>query len=301
MTATSKRSVQLAGVAILLSLLAATPGRGEGADTGAFITLKFAGGSARDYVDAVRRAAGELNVVVAREAAEVHMPAVSLTQVTPSAALDLLGGRVYIRAGRKVLLDVKHMPLYDPGEQPTYQIVARVTGRSSTTQTHVWTLAALVDNDIPSAAVLSAVEMALDVVGSETKLDVRFHEDTGLLIATGDDAQLHAIDEVIDRLQDIVEGRRENPMRHLEADLREADTRHMELVNRLSAAEAVANQARGDFAAVQFEIQRLEMQASELRRMLDHKDNELQQLRSLLTELELREAFRGQQRQQPNP
>ena len=130
------------------------------------------------------------------------MPAVDVKQVTVAAAIALIDGRLRDLPGRRIQLDVVHLPVYDVRERQTYQVLAKVSGRATVQAAHVWTLADLLDNDIPSAAVLSAVETAIDVVASTTKPDVRFHEDTALLIASGDHDQLQAIEHVLDSLNE---------------------------------------------------------------------------------------------------
>lgn len=292
------------GLATLVALLVAVPARaGQPESAATLISLDFPGGSARQYVDAIQRAAGELNIVIAPEADEVLMPPVSLKFVTPSAALDLLNDRVRASREREVRLHVKHLTAYDPRERPTYQVVATVSGRSNPTAAHVWTVAALLDNGLTSDAVLAAVEMAIEIVGSETDLDVRFHEDTALLIASGDEAQLDAIDEVIDRLHEVIERRREDPMRELERALEQVHAELGNAVDRLTEAEQGRKQARNEITGLRFELQRLEMESNDLRRILNGKERELErtsaQLHELQNELQ-RQRGRDIERQQPD-
>ena len=102
------------------------------------------------------------------------------------------------------MLDVTHVPAFSPEERPTYQVQARSSGRATlgvpARATKVWTVSSLLGGDLTSRKLLSAVETALEVVGSEPKPDVRFHEDTGLLIARGNEPQIVAIADVIEQL-----------------------------------------------------------------------------------------------------
>jgi hypothetical protein len=293
-----------AGVLLLFSLLAAT-GRsaGQGNQDAQLISLNFRGGTVVEYVAAIRKAAGDINVVIAPEAAEIQMPAVSVKRVTVAAALDLLDGRSRDAHTRRVKLEVVHMPVYDTEEKQTYQVRAQVSGRPSARAASVWTAAVLLDHDISSQALLSAVETAIEVVGSTTKPDVRFHEDTGLLIASGDHDQLSAIEEVLDRLAEAVGGRRDDEMRQFEMKLMEIDLDRQSARKRLEDTQAQAQQAQDENTALVREITRLEMVTTEQRRMLETKDRELTvvmaDLRALQVELQQERSRREPGR--PNP
>ena len=117
------------------------------------------------------------------------MPPVTLTKVTVSAAIGLVDGRSLLQRERSIQLDVRHMPQYTEQEQPTYQIHATVRGNPVGTQASVWTIANLLRGDIFDADdVLEAVETALDILQSTDEPIIRFHKQTGLLIARGDPA-----------------------------------------------------------------------------------------------------------------
>lgn len=181
------------------------------------IDLSFPGGTVTDYVAALRKATPDANVVIAPGAGEATVPAVTLRHVTVPAALDVLRGRVRTGAGVAVEIEIVHVPSYSTDERPTYAVRAHEAGGAAgpRASTHVWTVSALLGADLTSRTLLSAIETALDVVGG-SKPDVRFHEDTGLLIARGNEEQIDVITSVIDELQG---ARRE---RETEEALREA-------------------------------------------------------------------------------
>ena len=241
----------------------------------ALISLEFSGGSAMDYVATIRRAAGETNIVVAPEASEIPMPPVTLTQVTVAGAIDLLHGRGLQQPSRAVTLLVKHMPMYDPAERQTYQVMARVDGRAAASPTQVWTVSNLLTNGITSEAVLGAVEMALEVVSSSTEMDIRFHEDTGLLIARGNEEQLEVINEVLDRLNDSLDQSRKEQLEQWEAAVSKAQHGRNEAWGRLEHAEAQMQQAQEEAAMFQQEAARQEVQVAQLQRMLEANEQEL--------------------------
>jgi hypothetical protein len=237
---------------LLVSVFLASASPGQPVSGDDLIDLRFRGGTAAQYIAAIREAAGDLNILVAPEAADVLMPPVNLKHVSVAAAIRLLEDEANETPDRRVWLIVTELPLYATGEQQTYQVSAQIRShRKRIPDAYVWTVSNLLGDTLSSKAVLSAVEMALDVVNSKTAPDVRFHEDTGLLIATGDVSQMETIDGVLSRLGDAAAERRE----------------------RESLEEVVA---------LRHELARMELLDAELRRMLRSKEQELTQTRELL-------------------
>ena len=295
----TKSMFRFAGVLLLISLLAASDrSAGQDSPDAQLISLNFPGGTAVAYVNAVRKAAGDINVVVAPEAGEVVMPAVTIKQVTVAAAIELLNGQVRDLPDRRVQLSVSQLLMYDTRERQTYQVRAKVSGRPTVQAASVWTLADLLDNDLSSEAVLSAVETALEVVGSATKPDVRFHEDTALLIASGDHDQLQAIEHVLDSLNEAVSQRRNDMMRQVEQQLVDIDDDRRTAKMRLAESEIEVKNARQEAIAFRQEMARLEMLMKELQRMLETKERELAATRAELRALQL-ELQREQPHREP--
>lgn len=288
----------IAAIALLVAATAAAQDAGSiFAEDQPLISVRFDGGTAVEYVEAVRRAAGDINVIIAPEAAEVAMPPIRLQEVSPGAALELVGDQTHTAHGRRVQLRVQEVGRHDPRERPTYRIFALVTGRVEEQGAHVWTVAFLLDNDISSDAVLSAVEMALDVVGGGSELDVRFHKDTGLLIATGTEVQLDTIDEVVGRLVDSVGPRRADEMRLLEQKVQAERVAGQEAVARLNEMKAELERSRRMALDLRQEMASFEMQTNELRRMLDVKVRELSQAQAEVRALQLELEQHRQQRE----
>ncbi len=237
---------------VLASLILTSASAGQAVSGDALIDVRFRGGTAAQYIVAVREAAGDLNILVAPEASEVRMPPVDLNRVSVSAAIRLLKDKANESPDRRVWLNVTELPLYAAGEQQTFEVSAQVRShRKRISDAYVWTVSNLLGDDLSSKAVLSAVEMALDVVNSKTAPDVRFHEDTGLLIATGDENQMETIDGVLTRLSD-------------------------------AAAERRELESREEVLALRHELARMEMLDAELRRMLRTKEQQLAETRELL-------------------
>ncbi len=247
-----------------------TPAAQGGPDDDApkLISVKFRGGSAAEFIAAIRRVANELNVVVAPEASEITIPAMTLSGVTPPAALNLVDGTTHqSRGGRSVKLTVKHMQVYSPHERPTYQVVAHVRGPTASTNAGVWTLAVVLESGVGSEAVLSAIQLALEVLGSSTPADVRFHEETALLIARGDADQLESIDEVLDRLHEALEAKKSMAF---------IDTEQRRVIEALATAESQRNEALEELRMFHREMERMEVRIAELQRTLEGKERMLQ-------------------------
>jgi len=256
-------------IVLLLSLSAATGSTAQSPTQkqNPLIDVRFSGGTAMQFIEAIRKAAGDINVLVAPDAVKVKMPPVTLSNVSVAAALNLLDGKEQRTANQIVRVKVDMMPRHSPVERETFQIRVDVRrDRERVPGAHVWSVSSLLDHDISSQALLSAVEMALDVIDSDTALDVRFHEETGLLIAMGDLGQMETIDGVLGQLRTGVDNRR---------------------------AEA----AQGKAAGLSQEYMRLELLTTELNRMLEIRNRELDAARQEVRALE-RELMRERDRRE---
>ena len=288
MTRLMQRNLGPALAVVVLAGLAAGPLRaeeGEPPTPPQLISIEFRGGKVTDYIAAIRKAAPNVNIVVAPEAEEILMPAVALKQVSAASALDLLDERSHQGRNRVVQLIVRHIRVHQPGERPTYHVKARIAGRSREGRAEVWSVAYLLANGLPSKSVLSAVEMALEIVDSSTEMDLRFHEDTGLLIARGDEDQLVVIENVLEQLLRSVEIGHQDEVEKMEAALDAAVVTQEDVLVRLEAAERARQQTFDEATVLQRELQRVETRMEELYRMLERRERELastaEQLRKL--------------------
>jgi len=253
-------------IVLLFSLLATTGTTAQSQPSNPLIDVSFPGGTATKYIEAIRKAAGDINVLIAQDVVKIQMPPVTLSKVSVAAALNLLDGKEQHTPNQIVRLKVDMMPRHSPNERETFQIRVDVRrDRERVPGAHVWSVSSLLDHDISSQALLSAVEMALDVIDSDTPLDVRFHEDTGLLIAMGDLGQMETIDGVLEQLRRGVDERRTKPN-------------------------------DGENPGVVQELMRLEILTTELSRMLQSRNHELaaarNELRALDRKLERERARR---------
>lgn len=175
------------------------------------IRVSYEGGYAADYVEAIRKAAGGINVFIAPEAVKVPMPPMELTNVTIPAALSLLHERLHVDAtGQVIRLRFDDGQKFAENEQPIYSIVADIRGQSMPPGANrVWSVAHLLKHDMKGEDILTAIETSLSLFESNVaKVQLKFHEATGLLIARGSGEQMAAINEVIEGLSASVAARR---------------------------------------------------------------------------------------------
>ena len=285
MTNLMKKTSLVACLAALILLVGggSTLGANPSNDQEQLISVKFAGGTITDYFKALVKEAGPINVVVAPEANDVPMPPVTLTKVTVSAAIGLVDGRSLTQPGRIVRLDVRQMPLYHQDEQPTFQVQASVHGERVLTSAGVWTIASLLRGDLfDSDDVLAAVETALDVLESTSEPIIRFHKETGLLIARGDGNQLSAIENVLEQLAQSQHEMSRKPMQELQ---KKSEAAQEELTNanaRVADLTAEWDRARDEARQFRVELEAQMARLAETERMLHQRNDELAELTALL-------------------
>ncbi len=285
MTMLMRRTSLLACMAALILLVGgrSTLGANISNDEVELISVKFAGGTVADYIKALVKEAGTINVVVAPEAAAVPMPPVTLTKVTVSAAIDLVDGRSASPPGRNIKLDVRHMPQYAEAALPTYQIKADVrrTERPRTNAS-VWTIANLLRGDnFDADNVLAAIETALDTLESTIEPDIRFHKETGLVIARGDHAQLSTIDDVLGQLLASQNLMFQRPYQKLR-DKHTALGGEMENAKaRISDLTVELDRARDEVRQFRVELEAQMARLAETERMLQQRNQQLADLTAL--------------------
>ena len=176
------------------------------------VSLKFPGGTLADYVETLRDAVGTLNIVLSGpEVGAVRLPPIELESVLLHSAMAVLEGEVWLNNSAHLRVSVEQLGFStDENVKPVFRVTAHRRGGPASPDVHVWSVAGLLAQGVESAGVLTAVETAIDLLeGSYQAAEVRFHEATGLLIASGQDQQLEAIDRVVDGLHRSVDERRE--------------------------------------------------------------------------------------------
>jgi hypothetical protein len=247
--------------------------------------LKFSGGTVGDYVQAVRKAFPDANVLVDAEVERLPMPEVELTSVGLKSALELLKYQSQQDARGSVFVDVRC--LMEQRARPVYRILARVKSHQPKDRSQAWTVADLLAADMKPEDVLSAVETAMELLAEDgfKPAQIRFHEPTGLLIARGHEEQIAAIDDIVDRLRDTVDLRREAESPHWQAELKDAQER---LANAQRELAATRDRLEGERARLYEERKQMEVelvrreaemrvltaQAENLRALLEKKQRE---------------------------
>ncbi|HUU82429.1 MAG TPA: hypothetical protein VM243_02890 [Phycisphaerae bacterium] len=235
---------------------------------GPAIDLEFPGGTVAQYVDALRKVTPEANVVVITpEVLEITLPPVQLKSVGLGDAVFLMEGDYEPKAHVHVRIEVNQIGPWDESQRAVFQVSGTVVRKGRTgTETHVWTVADLLAEGVGPEAVLTAVETALALYAEDHEpAQVRFHEETGLLIARGDPWQVEVIDDVVDGVREGRQRQRESDMqkRKSEADT-ETQQRVTELEEQLHARDLETERMVMRLQAIEEERDRLQNQQSEL-------------------------------------
>ncbi len=250
------------------------------------ISVEFEGGTVAQYIVALEKVAGPINIVVPEDAAEIPLPAIGLNNATVSAAIELLNTRVP-GDGYAMILQVEKIRPFDAREQPTYRMQLDRYGRERKPQeeTQVWSAAQLLATHFKSADVLAAIEAALDVSNLSTKAEIRFHEATGLIIARGVDAQLSIIDDVLDQLTITQHYMRGEPISKLESQLDELRVMVANKEAELADARNATGLARRDTQDLKLQIEAMSVRLEESDRLMQQKEAVIVDLATQLREV----------------
>lgn len=167
------------------------------------INLDFKGGSVTDYIESLRRASSQANIVMLNDLGSIPMPAVKLTSVDVPSALQMLEWMPRRQEHAEVKVIVRKAT--HGGEAvPVYTVMADIEPlqRPPSSRTVVFAISDLLKEDLKVTDVLTAVETALGMLKDQPQAQVRFHERTGLLIAHGRSEQLDSMHQVITQLRE---------------------------------------------------------------------------------------------------
>ncbi len=171
---------------------------------GELLDLDFPGGTLGDYVEALRQVAVDVNVVLATpEVRDLPVPPIRLNSVAVGAAVRVVEGEIHLDGRSGLVIVANEIQVTGPNQKPVFRISTHRRGRPSSAEVHVWSVAALLSQDVKAEAILTAVETSLELMGGEhAQSQVRFHQDTGVLIAYGERQHLSAIDHVVDGMHE---------------------------------------------------------------------------------------------------
>ncbi len=167
-----------------------------------YFDLEFKGGLVRDYVRVIREATGRANIVMLPGAESFYAPAVKLKSVTVEAALSILQDAIEIEEDGR---SVAHLEVSDHrvGDAPDRMFVIRAHAIPHHEQGHiqngVWSVKEILEGPgISIDDAVGALESALELFSDPA--EVRFHEQTGILLARGPEEQIHMIERVLDEM-----------------------------------------------------------------------------------------------------
>lgn len=166
------------------------------------IDLTFPGGTASDYVEAVRKAAGDANVMMSPYMKDVPVQPVELKRVSVHAALGLLDGR-YTTGGRTVEVVLDVIGARSPESLNVYKLQSQVRSEQveQDTESGVWSLNEVIEDGHAPETVLTAIETALDLYDDAYgPAELRFHRESGLLIARAHSEQIDTITKLLSRV-----------------------------------------------------------------------------------------------------
>lgn len=156
------------------------------------ISVDFAGGTIGEYVDAVKKEADSLNLIVTESAKELKLPKIALKNVPVNIAVKCIEqcfdpNKTIVRVGGEV--------------QGVQFIQAEIV---STNQVEVLNVRHLISdnkNEKEKENFLAAVETGLQMQSETTQnLKIKFHEETGLLFLSGDRSEISLVQKIVSEL-----------------------------------------------------------------------------------------------------
>lgn len=273
---------------------------------GGWLSLNFGGGTAADYIEAIRSASKSANIVVMPGAEHVLMPPVQLKAVTLLSALKLLdhlqsvdeNGRRYILRFDQIESnwfdltddDRRREGVDSPTTLPVFVVnvdsAPAPWGKQdqSAVEPQVWDIESLVQA-LSADDVLATIDVALPLATEdEPNVEIRFHEETGILIARGEAMALRMIDEVLNHLEGTAQARGAADER-----ARRVDELESVLEERRKHAEEVAaqrEQLAQEAEQMQVRMRELREVVDQLRVELDGRSAVISELRSRILQLE---------------
>ncbi len=280
---------------------------GAGLDSEPVIDVRFEGGTALDFVEAVRDAAGEANIVLTPLVDLVPLEPVELTRVTVRSALGLLEGSYESPSDGLIEVGLEVHPSRAPGALNVYKIDARRhrSRLNMIVQSGVWSLVDIVSADMESGEVLTAIEAALDLYGDGyPPPTLRYHRETGLLLARLHHDQIGTIEDLLGAMLDSPPARIEAEREHVAQEAREVRHHARELEEELEEArsridamhtELVEWQTRAELFMHELESARARRDdlAEEFRRATMERDIMIDRLRHEIDALERAKSDRG--------
>jgi len=260
------------------------------------VSIDFDGGDALEYIEAVRDAAGEVNIVVKGPVEEIELPEIQLKGVSVESALQLLDGERVRTDEEHIILRVDEIEgevvkqeeggmaarYTTVGRLPSIYVVAAhvqpLQDRDPSplkTDSRIWALSEILQY-IPADDVLGAVDVAVPLAtdDDEPEIEIRFHEETGILIARGPHSVLNTIEETIEELHRTARVREHEEAEQRDHERREEQSRReMDEMKREFARAQEQMQRERERMQHEFQQQReqMQMEAERLRHELERE------------------------------
>lgn len=203
-----RRSLAVLFLAASLTSISPNAGAQQPVDApsaNAAMTLDFPGGTAAEYIASLRRANPNANIVVLGELARVRMAPVQLKNVDVLSALSVLDQIPQSQGSFEAKIEV-HNVASSQDVPDVYTVTAHIHERGPSPgqmQTSVISMADVLGESLKAADALTAIQTALELIGAESEpAQIKFHEETGLLIARGTPEQIETIRQVNSQLRE---------------------------------------------------------------------------------------------------
>lgn len=232
------------------------------------INVEFEGGTVRDYVAVLRQSGENINITLDRDAGDVTIPAVELRNVMLIDALRILDDLEPVDESFE--LEVGE---FQSGPVELTSAVYRIMSKKQRPpqpplQTSVWSVSRLLGREIEAAQLLGAIETALSLQQDLGAPEVRFHEETGLILARAHPDQISIIGEVVHNLQATATPDRSTDEAELDALMMRFDQTQAALAameNRAERAEAMARDMERENERLRVRLEILNEELSRLR------------------------------------
>jgi hypothetical protein len=274
-----------------------------------------------------------LNIVTLDDVSRFELPAVELRHVSRRQAMEILDGMQKTIEGREHMIAVQMIE--DEFGVPVFSvrvIERRMQGPQPETPetpvSQVWPVKELLTRLENPDHLVTAVETALEMMGEiDGAVAVRFHEETGLLIARGRLGHVRMIDSVINALEaqaasEMTPSEEENIRRGYEQHIREIETHAQQEIDavRREAADAFdraeraehlrqrdraeVEEIRAQNAELRVVNEAFELDRNELRDRVHAQEEEINRMKEMIADLKLQlNHFKQRlvQPQQSNP
>ncbi len=191
---------------------------------GPVVETQFTGGTLGDYIEAVKRAAGDdaPTVMIRGDAGAIRVAPVDLRQIHMFSAIQLLDGD-HMGPDNETPYGVRSVNVGAPsGGRPAYLVTIEGFGRPKAGQPErdfmvlpIRQITEALPGDppeivIPAETVLTAVETVIAIADPEgSATEIRFHPESGLLMLAGPSKALVAAEQVLGQITRDVEQRRD--------------------------------------------------------------------------------------------